>query len=53
MFGFEIAHIGINYSDIYEAKKNAEIFCGIFNFDMKEGRSRNFLIKNGKAGTFK
>lgn len=27
LFGFEIAHIGINYSDIYEAKKNAEIFC--------------------------
>jgi len=52
MFGFEIAHIGINYSDIYEAKKNAEIFCGIFNFDMKEGRSRNFLIKKGKEQNF-
>jgi len=39
MLGFEIAHIGINCSDIYEAEKNAEIFYGIFNFDMKEGRS--------------
>jgi len=46
LFGFEIAHIGINCSDIYEAKKNAEIFCGIFNFDMKEGRS-SFFAGNG------
>jgi hypothetical protein len=36
LFGFEIAPLGINCSDIYEAKKNAEIFCGIFNADKRE-----------------
>jgi 2-dehydro-3-deoxyphosphogluconate aldolase/(4S)-4-hydroxy-2-oxoglutarate aldolase len=58
LFGFEIAHLGINCSDIYEAKKNAEIFCGIFNFDMKEGRSSFFagngieIVKRKYLGTY-
>jgi len=46
LFSFEIAHIGINCSDIYDAKKNAELFCRIFNFDMKEGKS-SFFAGNG------
>lgn len=46
MFGFKLAHVGINTENAEEAKKAADMFTALFGFAAKEGATNYFMGSN-------
>lgn len=46
MFGFKLAHVGINTENAEEAKKAADMFTALFGFAAKEGATNYFMGNN-------